>query len=252
MRIELSLAGRRARRVITEARIANLEKLNGNPNSDAQHRNASAFGHQSAGSAIDRPRSTAKLLSAGSDFRGALEGMERQRRRPRSFRAAPSLGRRSRTSSGAADGAITAALDSFSKMNDKWIERATDLGEEAIESALSQAGLERHRYRSHLLHHRYWHRIAQHRRQAGQPHVDAGRISSERRSSGSVASAELPASREPPIICVAFPSHTAVLVSVELCSLTLQLKDQSIANVIASGLFADGAAAVIVNGGAEK
>src|SRR5271154_3025619 len=32
------------------------------------------------------------------------------------------------------------ALDSFSKTNDKWIERATDLGEEAIASALDQAG----------------------------------------------------------------------------------------------------------------
>src|SRR5260370_475780 len=31
------------------------------------------------------------------------------------------------------------ALDSFSKMNDKWIERAVDLGEEAIESALHDA-----------------------------------------------------------------------------------------------------------------
>ena len=31
----------------------------------------------------------------------------------------------------------------------------------------------------------------------------------------------------------AFPSHTALLLSVELCSLTLQLKDHSIANVIA-------------------
>jgi len=48
----------------------------------------------------------------------------------------------------------------------------------------------------------------------------------------------------------AFPSHTALLLSVELCSLTLQLKDHSIANVIASGLFADGAAAVVLRGGA--
>jgi alkylresorcinol/alkylpyrone synthase len=48
-----------------------------------------------------------------------------------------------------------------------------------------------------------------------------------------------------------FPDQTALLVSVELCSLTLQLKDQSIANIIASGLFADGAAAAIVSGGAR-
>ena len=49
----------------------------------------------------------------------------------------------------------------------------------------------------------------------------------------------------------AFPSHTALLVSVELCSLTLQLRDKSIPNVIASGLFADGAAAVLLTGGAR-
>ena len=33
------------------------------------------------------------------------------------------------------------ALDSFSKTNDKWIERATELGMEATQSALTQAGL---------------------------------------------------------------------------------------------------------------
>ncbi|MFD1148496.1 type III polyketide synthase [Saccharothrix hoggarensis] len=37
----------------------------------------------------------------------------------------------------------------------------------------------------------------------------------------------------------------AMLVSVELCSLTLQRADRSVANMVASGLFGDGAAAVI-------
>ena len=46
----------------------------------------------------------------------------------------------------------------------------------------------------------------------------------------------------------AYPSHTAVLLSVELCSLTLQQRDLSIANLIASGLFGDGAAAVLARG----
>ena len=32
-------------------------------------------------------------------------------------------------------------LDSFAKSNDKWIERAAELGEEAVSSALAQAGL---------------------------------------------------------------------------------------------------------------
>ena len=49
----------------------------------------------------------------------------------------------------------------------------------------------------------------------------------------------------------AFPDQVAVLLSVELCSLTLQLQDLSIPNLIASGLFGDGAAAVVV-AGAER
>ena len=46
----------------------------------------------------------------------------------------------------------------------------------------------------------------------------------------------------------AFPNECAVLVSVELCSLTWQRKDLSVANLISSGLFGDGSAAVIVAG----
>ena len=45
-----------------------------------------------------------------------------------------------------------------------------------------------------------------------------------------------------------FTHDTAMLLSVELCSLTLQKDDLSAANIIASGLFGDGAAAVIVSG----
>jgi alkylresorcinol/alkylpyrone synthase len=41
----------------------------------------------------------------------------------------------------------------------------------------------------------------------------------------------------------------AVLLSVELCSLTLQREDLSVQNVIASGLFGDGAAAAVLAGG---
>ena len=46
----------------------------------------------------------------------------------------------------------------------------------------------------------------------------------------------------------AHPSQLAVLLSVELCSLTLQREDLSVANLISAGLFGDGAAAVIVAG----
>lgn len=48
---------------------------------------------------------------------------------------------------------------------------------------------------------------------------------------------------------LAWPDQVAALLSVELCSLTFQGGDRSPANLIASGLFADGAAAVVCVGG---
>ncbi|SKB01138.1 isopalmitoylresorcinol synthase [Agreia bicolorata] len=44
------------------------------------------------------------------------------------------------------------------------------------------------------------------------------------------------------------PMGVAVLISVELCSLTVQRGDDSMANLVASGLFGDGAAAVVMVG----
>lgn len=44
------------------------------------------------------------------------------------------------------------------------------------------------------------------------------------------------------------PDDVAVLLSVELCSLTMQRGDDSMANLVASGLFGDGAAAVVAVG----
>ena len=44
------------------------------------------------------------------------------------------------------------------------------------------------------------------------------------------------------------PDDVAVLVSMELCSLTVQREDVSVANLVASGLFGDGAAAVVARG----
>jgi alkylresorcinol/alkylpyrone synthase len=46
----------------------------------------------------------------------------------------------------------------------------------------------------------------------------------------------------------AFPKQFALLLSVELCSLTWQDDDQSIANLISTGLFGDGCAAVVLAG----
>lgn len=46
----------------------------------------------------------------------------------------------------------------------------------------------------------------------------------------------------------AYPDEVAVVCSVELCSLTLQREDLSIPNIVAAGLFGDGAAAVVMAG----
>jgi len=142
------------------------------------------------------------------------------------------------------------ALDSFSKTNDKWIERATELGMEATQSALTQAGLT-----PTDLDHIFFTTVTG----IASPSIDAKLVN---------RMSMRPDIKRTPIFglgCVggaagiaraadylrAFPSHTALLLSVELCSLTLQLRDKSIPNVIASGLFADGAAAVLLKGGAR-
>lgn len=50
----------------------------------------------------------------------------------------------------------------------------------------------------------------------------------------------------------AYPDQVAALISVELCSLTWQREDTSLANLISSGLFGDGAAAVVITGADRK
>lgn len=47
---------------------------------------------------------------------------------------------------------------------------------------------------------------------------------------------------------LAWPGQVAVLLAVELCSLTVQQADPSTANMVAAGLFGDGAAAVVAVG----
>ena len=46
----------------------------------------------------------------------------------------------------------------------------------------------------------------------------------------------------------AFPDHVAVLLAVELCSLTIQREDTSVANLVASSLFGDAGGAVVAKG----
>jgi len=138
-------------------------------------------------------------------------------------------------------------LDSFAKANDKWIKRAAELGEEAVSAALVRAELT-----PADIDHIFFTTVTG----IASPSVDAILIN---------RLAMRTDIKRTPIFglgCVggaaglaraadyvrAFPNHTALIVAVELCSLTLQLGDLSVANIIASGLFADGAAAVVVSG----
>jgi alkylresorcinol/alkylpyrone synthase len=138
-------------------------------------------------------------------------------------------------------------IKTWGQANDIWIKCAQELGEQALCRALQSAGLE-----TKDLGALFFTTVTG----VASPSIDALLINRMK----------LPANiRRTPIFglgCVAgaagiaraadyvraYPSQAAALVSVELCSLTLQREDLSVANLISSGLFADGAAAVIVTG----
>src|ERR1700720_632974 len=138
-------------------------------------------------------------------------------------------------------------IRTWGQANDIWIEVAQELGEQALCRALHHAGLE-----SSALGALFFTSVTG----ISSPSIDALLINRMGLS---------PNIRRVPIFglgCVAgaagisraadyvraYPSQAAALVSVELCSLTLQREDLSVANLISSGLFADGAAAVVVTG----
>jgi alkylresorcinol/alkylpyrone synthase len=141
-------------------------------------------------------------------------------------------------------------LTSFARRNEVWVEVAVDLGEAAVRDALRHAALEP-RDVGHL--------FFVTTTGIATPSIDARLVNRLGLSSGV---------RRTPIFglgCAAgaagiaraadylraFPDQVAVLLSVELCSLTLQRDDFSIPNIISSGLFGDGAAAVVLTGGAH-
>jgi alkylresorcinol/alkylpyrone synthase len=138
-------------------------------------------------------------------------------------------------------------MRTWGEANRHWIRTAKELGEKAITAALADAGL--------------------HAQNLGaiffvsvtgisSPSIDAllvnkmGLCRSIRRTPifglGCVAGAA-GISRAADYVR-AYPDQVAVVLSVELCSLTLQREDVSMANLISAGLFGDGAAAVIVAG----
>lgn len=138
-------------------------------------------------------------------------------------------------------------ITTWGKANDAWIEAARELGEQGLCRALSHAGVDASRLGALIF-------------------VSVTGIASPSIDAMLVNRMGLPRNiKRIPIFglgCVAgaagiaraadyvraYPSQAAALVSVELCSLTIQRDDLSVANLISSGLFADGSAAVIVTG----
>src|SRR5512141_1236279 len=141
-------------------------------------------------------------------------------------------------------------LDSFQKTNDAFIRVGTDLGEAAIRAALDRAGLS-----PQDVDHLWFVTVTG----ISTPSLDArlmnrlGMKPSVKRTPifglGCLAGAAGLARASDALR--AFPGEVGVLLSVELCSLTLQRDDASVSNLVATGLFGDGAAAVVAAGGAR-
>lgn len=138
-------------------------------------------------------------------------------------------------------------LRNWGEANNCWIEAAVDLGEQVISRAMQQAGVGPKDIGA-----MFFVSITG----VASPSVDARLINRMGLSTrmkripifglGCVAGAAGIARAAD--YAKAFPNEAALLLSVELCSLTIQLDDLSAANLISSGLFGDGAAAVIVAG----
>ncbi len=142
-------------------------------------------------------------------------------------------------------------LDTFGRSNNVFIEAAQELGEQAICRALERSGVERSQLGALFF-------------------VSVTGIASPSIDARLVNRMKLPLNiKRTPIFglgCVAgatgiaraadyvraFPDEAAVLLSVELCSLTLQKDDLTTANLVSSGLFGDGAAAVVLTGSEFK
>jgi alkylresorcinol/alkylpyrone synthase len=140
-----------------------------------------------------------------------------------------------------------AALDSWGKTNDVWIEVAEELGEQTIRCLLKKTGLDAGTIGSLIF-------------------VSVMGIASPSIDARLINRMGLPLHiKRTPIFglgCVAgaaglaraadyvraYPDQAAILLAVELCSLTWQRDDVTAANLISSGLFADGAGAVLVAG----
>lgn len=140
-----------------------------------------------------------------------------------------------------------AELDTFGKCNDAWIEQAQVLGAQAVDDALERAGLERTDIdamidvsvtgiASPALDAMLVNRMGLRTDLKRMPIFGLGCVAG---TAGVSRAADY---------VRAFPDQVAVLLSVELCSLTFQREDLSVAHLISAGLFGDGAAAVVMVG----
>jgi alkylresorcinol/alkylpyrone synthase len=140
-----------------------------------------------------------------------------------------------------------AQFSSWGETNAAWLNVAEELGECAIEGALAAAGLSRRDLyaivvvsitgiASPSLDARLINRMGLRRDIRRTPIFGVGCVGGA-----------LGLSRAADYVR-AYPEHNAMLLAVEACSLTIQRDDLSTANLIASGLFGDGAGAAIVAG----
>ena len=138
-------------------------------------------------------------------------------------------------------------LTTWGKANDAWIRVAQQVGEQAVLDALSRAGLSAADLGAFLfvtvtgvatpsIDARLVNRLGLPPRIKRMPIFGLGCVAG---AAGIARASDY---------VRAYPDQVALLLSVELCSLTLQEEDLSIPNLIASGLFGDGAAAVLVAG----
>jgi alkylresorcinol/alkylpyrone synthase len=140
-------------------------------------------------------------------------------------------------------------LNTFTARNDAWLRIAPELAEAAVRQALKRAELDAAEV-DHLL----FVTVTG----VATPSVDArlvnrlGMRRDVRRTPifGLGCAAGAGALGRATDYLLAYPRAHVVIVAVELCSLTLQHQDLSTANMIASGLFGDGAAAIVMSGAA--
>ncbi|TMR21402.1 type III polyketide synthase [Nonomuraea turkmeniaca] len=140
-----------------------------------------------------------------------------------------------------------AKLDSFARANDMYLEIALNLSEQALRGALDKAGVRPEKVdlllfcsTTGLATPSLDARLAQ--RVGLRPDVKRVPVFGLGCAAGASGLARLHDYLR------GWPGHAAALVCVELCSLTVQRDDTSIANLVASGLFGDGAAAVVATG----